>query len=516
MKAVSAAGMRELDRRTIEEHGTPGAVLMERAGAGVAAEALSFASKLPERHARRFVVLAGKGNNGGDACVTARILNEAIPRREIALHSPFYPEELSRDAAAAFKLLPPSLKNSLKLSLSAADLREGDVIIDGLLGTGARGSLREPFNMWVSLVNSSGLPVVSIDIPSGLDADDGSVGASAMTADMTVTMALPKIGMLLGEGPRRCGRLKIVDIGIPVEYVGQAEGAAEAVFADDVRQFFGREPFDAHKNVRGNVLVIGGSSLYPGAPQLASEAALRCGAGLVHMAIPNGVQLHGSLPDAIIVRRVPDGGSGFFNESSVDILRSLVEKADALVVGPGMSQEPSCAAIVRLAAGSGVPAVFDADALNLASSNPELVSGLGGKAVVTPHPGEMRRLLAGFGLHSLLEAGRFEQAKALSERLGSCVVLKGCRTAIAGAGGRIAVNSSGCPALATAGSGDVLSGLCAALLARGLDPFDSARASVFLHGLAGELAAPCGSRGVIADDLNRFIPEALKELSPLA
>ncbi len=514
MKAVDASTMRSLDRRAIEEAGIPGETLMERAGAGAASAIAEFYSKLSEAHARRFVVLAGKGNNGGDAHVVARLLPLLHPGMALSLHSICEPSELSGDAAAMFAKLPEDVKSGMKLSLAPEDLREGDMIVDGLLGTGASGALREPFKSWIESVNASGLPVVSLDIPSGLNADDGSVATCAIVADLTACMALPKYGMLVGAGPLHCGRVKIVDIGMPQRFIEEAKGLLETTFASDVRPFLGREPFDAHKNSRGSVLVIGGSRLYPGAPLLSASAALKSGAGLVYAALPKGAEINGFSPNALILRKLEDGGAGFFNEASLPELRELLAKADAVVLGPGLSSESSCEAVIRAVVNSGLPALFDADALNLIAKNPSLLSGLNPNSVFTPHPGEMKRLAEGFKIP--WSEDRASLAKAFAAKAGAVAVLKGCRSVVASPDGRCAVNGSGCPSLATAGSGDVLSGLAGALLARGFPAFDAARTAAFIHGFAGEIACPCGSRGLLADELPDLIVRAMREVSPLS
>ena len=515
MKAVDAATMRSLDRRAIEEAGIPGEILMERAGYGLSFETVLFASKLPPRHARRFVILAGKGNNGGDAFVAARLLREMNPGMALSLHCACKAETLSGDAAKMFARIPKEIKDSASFDLKDSDLREGDIIIDGLLGSGLSGEPRPPFQQWIDIVNASSLPVIAIDIPSGLDADSGKVLGCAIEADLTVTMALPKTGFFKAEGKRLSGRLRVIDIGFPKGIVDEAHSSLECITAHDIRRLFRRENFDTYKNERGHLLVIGGSRLYPGAPALSASSALKAGAGLVTLAIPEGAAPHGLVPNAIIARRLANNGAGILNESSLPVLRELLAKANAIALGPGLSTEPSCASIVKIVVESGKPCVFDADALNLIAANPSLAKGLDANSILTPHPGEMRRLASAFGLDSACANDRESVAKALAQRTGSTVILKGCRSIVASPSGELAVNSSGCAALATAGSGDILTGLAAALLSRGLKAFDAAKAATFIHGLAGELACPCGSKGLIADELPAFIAEAFKEISPL-
>ncbi len=516
MKSVDSETMRELDRKAIDG-GIPGLVLMERAGEGLALECALFADALPKRHARRFVILAGKGNNGGDAFVAARLLAKTRPALALKLHCPFDQASLSPDAAAMFAQLPPEIAKTLSKDLSASDLKEGDVIVDGLLGTGVSGAPKEPFQRWIDLANASKLPIIAIDVPSGLDADSGLQRGRAIRAALTVTMALPKSGFLRADGPALCGRVRVVDIGFPEELMAAAPSKAECFTRQDARRLLGVEPFDSFKNKRGHLLLVGGSRLYPGAPALSARAALKGGAGLVSLLIPENATPHGAIPNAVILRRAPDDGGGVFSTAALPVLEELLERASALAIGPGLSTEPACVAVLERVLASPLPCVVDADALNLLAANPWLLKGVPEKArrVFTPHPGEMRRLLPAFGIDESAKAE--DAAAALARRARATISLKGCRSVVATPDGRMSFNLSGCPALASAGSGDVLTGLLGAFLANGLEPFDAARLAAFVHGLAGELARPpCASRGLLADEVPDFIAAALMEISPLS
>lgn len=517
MKAVSGTVMRSLDRRAIEEAGIPGERLMKIAGALATSAIMEYISKLMKFDVfpRNIIVLAGKGNNAGDAFVVAKLMAN-LSEYNVFLHCVAAEEELQGDALAMFKELPDKIKGRITYGLQKSDLEIPNVlIVDGLLGTGFHGELREPFASWIRLVNESGHPVVSLDIPSGLNADTGEISGDAVTADLTVTMALPKAGMLSEEGIRRCGRIKVADIGIPPRYVEEVTEYTECTVEADVRKYLPREAFDIHKNLRGHLLVIGGSRLYSGAPALAGEAALRTSAGLVTVAIPESAHLFANPPKAMIVRKIPDSCLGFFCEDSRTGIGELLEKADAVVIGPGMGTDSNTLSVLEQVLTSGKRVLADADALNLLAGNPELAEKINADAVFTPHPGEMKRLAEAFGI----DAGqtRIEQAKALAARLRSTIVLKGAHTVVAGKDGSCAVNLSGCPALATAGSGDILSGMIGAFLANGrYTVFECARAAVFLHGYAAELAIPVGSRGLIADDLICFIPQTIRKVSVTA
>lgn len=514
MKTVTVSQMKELDRRTIEEAGITGEILMERAGAGAGRLILEFISTMPPKHVKRFVLLAGKGNNGGDAYVAARFLHEHT-NKDVQVYAVCPLDELSGDAGTHAKKLPDGVYRKVCDRLKPEDFFEGDIIIDGLLGTGIGGPLRPPYDQWISVINSLCLPVVALDIPSGLNGDDGKVEPDAILADLTITMGLPKRGMVLNRGPEFCGRLRCVDIGIPSKFVKEVKSNIEMTFAGDVSRFLSRVPIDTYKGKCGRLLVIGGSYKYRGAPFLSAVAALRTGAGLVTVAVPQSM---GDLPPAmlsLIVRRIPDNGLGTFSRDSLPELNELLKCTDAAVIGPGLTDELAVAEILRSVITVEKPMLFDADALNMLSSFPELVMNRLSHTILTPHHGEMQRLLKGCELEMLLDSDRLTKAQALAAKTESTVILKGNRTIIASIDRVVAVNSSGSPALATAGSGDVLAGITGALLARGIDAFDASVTAAYIHGLAGE-PGKFGVRGLTADDLVDMIPEAMKEISPFA
>lgn len=508
MKSFSAEAMRSLDRRTIEEYGIPGIVLMENAGSALTREVLRFVSGMAHPE---FIILAGRGNNGGDAFITAgQLFAKQYP---VALFMAGRPDELSGDAAEAFEGLPQKLKEQIQFEFSADAIGENAVIIDGLLGTGIQGPLREPFATWIRIVNESRNPVIAIDIPSGLNADDGSAEL-CITADLTVTMAAVKTGMLTGKGPNASGRIALARIGIPDGYLEDAGGDYEIFTRLDARNLLTREPFDTFKNRRGHLAVIGGSAEYCNAPFLSGEAALRSGAGLVTVMLPASADLLCNVRKALIVRRITDQSRGCFNETSLQQLEQGIGPMQALAVGPGLSHREEILPVLELLIASGKPLVLDADALNLLSLNPDLLEEKRNNIILTPHPGEMARLQNAFGLDG--SKHRIEQALDLSYVTGATVILKGSRSIAASPDGDYSINMSGCAALSTAGSGDTLTGICGALLAQGYTAYDAARLGTFIHGLCGEILAPYGSRGIIADDLADVIPQALKRILPTA
>lgn len=518
MKAVSAQTIRALDAETIRSGAADGFHLMLRAGEAAVLDILRF---FPDT--RKFIVFAGKGNNGGDGSVVAARLAEAGRRVELFLTCD--PADLSGDALEAFRLLPVSVP---VLRTPAPDCFEpGSLIIDALLGTGFSGTPRAPVDEWIRMINRSGLPVVSLDLPSGLNADDGSTPGEAVRADLTVTFELPKAGLFLGNGPKLSGRLRIPGIGIPRKLTDAAPAVLHISGPEEALAFLGREPADTYKNHRGHVLVIGGSRDYSGAPFLAAEAALRTGAGLVSAAVPDAAQSGGALPHALMIRRFPTA-NGYFpaDSDTLDALSPLLAKADAVVCGPGMGNTPASDPVLAKAMDHPGPLIVDADGLNRLGASPELRDKLSARVrertVLTPHKGEMARLLRAFQLpESEDSAGN---ACRLADRTGAFVVAKGPHSVIASPDGSSARNLSGCSALATAGSGDVLSGMIAALAASHpvrsgqLSLRQAVAAAVFLHGLTGELCAPPphSGRGVTADDLAGRIPEVLRNVSPFA
>ena len=485
--------MRELDRKAIEEYGIPGIWLMEQAGAAVArhAELLAKPFGAPD-----FIILAGKGNNGGDAFIAARILTKKqYPCQLYVTHSP---EELSGDAAEAFRRLPDWMKDSVKYTFTEQDISPESVIIDGLLGTGITGEPRLPASSWIELANESGQPILAIDIPSGLNAETGDSGC-CIQADMTVTFAAYKRGMFYGNGPQVCGMVRLAPIGFPKVLLQEETFGDTELFTEyDFRALCRKESLNTHKNQRGTLLVAGGSSSYPGAPYLAAVSALRGGAGIVTLLIPEHSEKKVA-PNALIVRSVPDNESGLWTSAAENQIEQILPSADAVVFGPGVTTDHRAIPVLKKLLSSNLPMVLDADGLNLLAEHPHLCSCLHEQVILTPHPGEFKRLQKAFSLQA---AGtRQEQAYELSLHTGATVVLKGQHTVVASPDGFITLNTSGTPALATAGSGDCLAGLCGAFLANGYPVSCAARMAVFLHGRAAERAAEAGTHGVIADDL---------------
>lgn len=516
MKTVSVQQMRELDRRTIEEAGIPGFVLMERAGFGCGEKIIDFIEdRINLNHVKRFVILAGKGNNGGDAYVAARYLYENTDI-DIIIYSICDIEELSDDSRKHAEIIIGNVDYSVKEKITVNDFRNGDIIIDGLLGTGVKGSIRNPYKQWIMTVNLLSLTVISLDVPSGLDVDTGSFEDNeCIMADMTVTIGLPKYGLVKNRGIESCGLLRCVDIGIPEKYIDEVKSDFEVFFGCDAGKYLTRLPMESYKNSVGSVLIIGGSREYYGAPFLAALTAQRSGAGMVRVAVPESIE---RIPDAalsLIVKKVKDNGAGYFCLDSLKDLKPLIDKSDVIVLGPGIGTERDTFLFVREMLKIQKPLIIDADALNIIAESPEIYHGTDSN-ILTPHHGEMKRLLEAFELERFNDHSREDKAKALAECLDATIVFKGARTVTASPDGQITVNSSGCPALATAGSGDSLTGIIAAFSAKAHEDYYLATAAaVFVHGMTGEIS-PFGNRGFIADDIHELIPEAMLRISAFA
>ena len=500
MKILTPGEMRQADAETIQSGLFSGIGLMQSAGNAAAEKILRLTNGMD----RCFHILTGSGNNGGDGFVIAARLLEQFGRDRVILHCAAPAEKLSGDALLAYQELPPDIVK--KNSLTAEDLqKDRDLVIDCLLGTGIRGEAREPVRSWIDLVNRSGCPVISIDIPSGLDGETGS--GNAVTADATLTLAAPKTGLLTGNGPSACGKLHVVPIGIPDEILNAvAPDAVPAIDTKTIRALL--RPLDpaTYKQKRGHVLILGGSASYPSAPFLAGEAALRAGAGLVTVVLPASAEIVCSVPKALIVRRAPDDGTGHFTPAALPLIQSLLPAMDAVAIGPGMTTNAGDF-LAGLPEYLTMPTLFDADALNLLAMNPELLKRLPENAVLTPHAGELKRLL---------DSTNLSETEQLAKDTGAVIIQKGpCTRIFDGRNGKTAINLSGSPALATAGSGDVLTGIVAAFLAQKYDPFTAAQIGVHLHGLAGETDTEhltrAGNTGLIADDLLIRLPEILQK-----
>ena len=491
---LDAASMRATDAWAIEEKGVPSLELMERAGEGLARV---VAQRAP---AGRIAIVCGKGNNGGDGLVAARLLRAA--GREVEPLAVWPAQWMQGDAQEQVKRLgaePPAF--------DAARLERANVIVDALLGTGATGAPRDPAGQVIEAINGARGRVVAADVPSGVDASTGEVAGAAVRAVATATFHRAKPGLWIHPGKACAGDVEVIEIGIPRG--GPAAPEIGLVGAGVLRDM-PRRTADSTKFSSGNVFVIGGSTGLTGAPTMAALAAMRAGAGYVTVGAPAALEPTFSvrLLEAMMVG-LPHEDGGLTEEAIEPALRAI-RRADAVVLGPGLGRTPGAQAFARaMFERVDVPLVIDADGLNaLAGIFPEDLPQRRWPTVLTPHAGELGRLL---DVHSdEVGRARLEHARAAAATSRAFVVLKGDDTLIAAPTGRVAVSRGGAPALATAGTGDVLSGVIGAMLAKGLAPAHAACAAVYAHARAGQLAAaPHGPDGVIASDVIRELPAAL-------
>ncbi len=493
-----AAQQRASDAWAIEQRQIPSIELMERAGAGMADV---IRDRLPEG---RVVVVVGKGNNGGDGLVVARLLRESGREVDVLLLSDA--EELRGDARANLERLPGPAPVHPR-SFEEAGLRGAAGVVDAILGTGFEGEPRDPARAAIAAINAAAGPalVFACDVPSGVDASTGEVAGSAVHAQVTVTFHAAKPGLWISPGKTHAGETVVIDIGIPEGApVRPSAGLIEAAVLDAVP----RRAHDSTKFAAGSVLVCGGSTGLTGAPSMAAESAMRAGAGYVTTLVPASLNLvfEVRLLEAMSVP-LPDKDGGL-TQAAFDPVMERAGRADALVLGPGLGRAPRTVKLARrLARRIAIPLVLDADGLNAHAGRLEALVGRPAATVLTPHGGELARLL---GCESAdVAAHRLRCVRDAATRADAVVLLKGDDTIVAAPDGRAAVSRGGAPALATAGTGDVLSGVIGAYLSKGMDPFAAACAAVFVHARAGRLAArTVGTEGVIAGDVIAQLPRA--------
>ncbi len=492
MRVLTNAEMRAADRRAIDELGIPAALLMEHAGRAVAEVVLAKAAA-----AARVAVVCGSGNNGGDGFACARWLREH--GRGVRVYLARGRPAAGGEAALHLELLE---KLGGEVVPAAPEIAAADVVVDALLGTGVERAIAGGMAEVVAWMNAAPLRV-AVDVPSGLSVDTGRAAGAVVRADVTVTLAFPKVGILTWPGCELAGEVWIADIGIP-----RALGDGARIgwtHAGDMAPLVPRRGEGDHKGTNGHALVIAGSPGKTGAALLAAEACVRGGAGLTTLATdPACFQaVQGRVREVMTAPLDVDEGA----------LAALLGGKRAVVWGPGMPTTPEAGELLRRSLPRlGVPAVLDADGLNHLAGDVAAARAATAPLVLTPHPGEAARLLG--RTTADVQADRLAAARAVAGATGAVVVLKGARTVVAAPDGRAALNASGNPGLGTGGTGDVLAGLLGALLAQGLAPWDAARLGVYLHGLAGDLAAAeVGPVGMSAGDLLPRIPRVADKLA---
>jgi NAD(P)H-hydrate epimerase len=513
MYLVTAKEMRELDRLTIEEYGTPGYVLMERAGAG-AADALL--QTFPHVRGTSVLVFAGKGNNGGDGFVMARLLKKQGVKCEVVLAAK--KKEITGDALrnlnafAKMRGKITEITEPAQLDVVQNKLHRSGLVVDALLGTGLNAPVRGLLANLIDLINMSGLPVAAVDIPSGLDADRGEPLGTAVQAELTVTFGYPKRGQIGDPGASYVGKLAVVDIGIAAEAIEKVRPRVELLTAEEVGLLVRSRRHAAHKGDFGHLLVLAGARGKSGAALLCGGAALRVGTGLVTLGGPSSLNaVFSSVLIEAMTAPLPELPDGSFCLDENAMSQAMKGKT-AIAFGPGVGVSADTVGLTRwLLRQSEAPIVIDADGLNCVATDVGMLRNAQVPVVLTPHPGEMARLLN--TTNAAIQSNRLDVARSFATEHKCHLILKGANTVIAAPDGRAWINSTGNPGMASGGMGDVLTGITGGLLAQGYPPEEACCLGVFLHGYAGDMAAEeKGEAGILARDLIERLPSGLRAL----
>jgi ADP-dependent NAD(P)H-hydrate dehydratase / NAD(P)H-hydrate epimerase len=514
MRVLNSSQMREADKRTIEDIGIPSLVLMENAGRQAVAAMEAMYTDLLDR---RVGVLCGRGNNGGDGFVVARTLVQRGV--DVAVFLLGGVADVRGDARANLEILGRlgvtvvEISDSQAWELHFSEVSDCTLIVDAIFGTGLKSPVSGLIESVIADVNASGIPVVAIDLPSGLSADSPKPIGPSIEATLTVTLAAPKLPLVLPPGETHAGDIVIADIGIPVEVIEAVEGPrVDLLTRTTMREIVSPRAPDSHKGDYGRVLIVAGSRGKSGAAHLAAVGALRSGAGLVTVATPASIQpVVAAMGAEYMTEALLDGEDGLSLEN-VDRLMEMAR--DVVAIGPGLGPARGTRDCIRqLVDRATAPLVIDADGLNAFSGQPDGLSGRDGRdVIITPHPGEMARLV-GMSTDEV-QASRLEIARNFASAHHVYVVLKGHRTIIATPDEKVFINPTGNPGMATGGTGDVLTGMIAAWLAQLLDAEAACKIAVYLHGMAGDLAeADEGEVSMTAADLAAHIGDAVLELT---
>ena len=515
MYLVTANEMQKMDLSTIESFGLPGRILMENAGRGATQ---FFLEQFKNAENKKIGVIAGRGNNGGDGFVIARYLAQKGISVTVYLLSER--QKISGDAAANLELLPPlkvpviEMPDAESFSAHQTAMRHEAIWVDAILGTGLKSDVKEFFKDMIDFINQSNKPVFAVDIPSGLNSDTGQPCGACVRADATATFAFAKTGHFLLPGADYTGNLKIIDIGVPPHIANDVGPLQYLLTPDLIRTVSLPRPLDAHKGHTGHLLVIAGSTGKTGAAVMTAMSAMRAGVGLVTLGIPASLNpiLEIHVTEAM-TEPLPETKEGVLGEASFDRIMALLSDKKCLAIGPGIGTNPETKMLVqRLLQESKKPMVIDADGLNCLIGRTEILKNFEKPIVLTPHPGEMSRLIGTTAAD--VQKDRIKCARNFAEKFNVHVVLKGARTVVAHPDGRVFINPTGNPGMASGGMGDVLTGVIAGFIAQGHSPELAAHAGVYLHGAAADsLAKNKGSFGYLATDVMNTLPEAIKRLS---
>ncbi|MBW2569395.1 MAG: NAD(P)H-hydrate dehydratase [Deltaproteobacteria bacterium] len=514
MYLVTAGEMQKMDRMTIESFGIPGRVLMENAGRG--AVQILF-DKYAGVINRRIGVIAGRGNNGGDGFVIARYLVQKGTKVTVYLLSKS--SLIKGDAAANLKLLTSLNVPVIEILDRKAFLKHRssivhqEILVDAILGTGLKSDVKGYFREVIEFLNNLNKPVFAVDIPSGLNSDTGQACGVCVRANITATFAFAKIGQILFPGANYTGDLEIVEIGIP-PYIAEEIGPRQYLLTRDmISDYLKPRPFDTHKGSMGHLLLIAGSPGKTGAATMTAMSAMRTGAGLVTLGIPRSLNpVLESQCLEVMTCSLSETIDGMFNESSFQAIVDLLPGKKCFAIGPGIGTSTETKNLVyRIIQESKVPIVIDADGLNILAEHTQILRKLKVPVVLTPHPGEMARLIKSTA--DVVQKNRINCARDFAEKFNVNLVLKGARTIIAHPDGRVFVNQTGNSGMASGGMGDVLTGIIAGLITQGYSPESATHIGVYLHGSAAdEMAKTIGPIGFLASDVMNAIPGEIRRL----
>jgi len=508
MKLVTAKQMRAIDSETIKKQNIPGPELMENAGRGIAE---NIRENIPgDTTDFKIAVFCGKGNNGGDGFVIGRYLFEY--GYDVTIYLPAPCNNLSEDAFLNFNR---AKELGMKLIAIEAceqlpDVLEADYIVDAIFGTGFSGSPRGLLSKFIHYINSTKLPVIAVDCPSGLDVNNGRCEGETVQAVSSYSLAAAKIGMYYSPGREKCGVVDIVPIGIPENVWTQFDIKENLITPEMVGKLLPQRKPDGHKGDFGKLFILAGSTGLTGAATLSAEASARSGLGLVTVGCPQTINpiLENKLTEPMTYPLPDVGKKGFLARRGLGEIRKKMAENDAVIIGPGVGTHHETKELIqRLVSKIDKPVIIDADGLNAFSKNRDILSSEHSKFVLTPHPGEFRRLIDEEIPDDLSD--KYNLVRKYAKKYNSVIVLKGSPTIIVDTDEQLYLNPTGNNGMATGGTGDVLSGIIGSFLAQGLNPLDSAIAGVFLHGLCGDLAVDdYGERSMIAGDLIEYLPDA--------
>ncbi len=515
MKIATAETMRNLDRKAIEEFGIPGMVLMENAARGTVGALLRH---FPDLASKRVGILAGRGNNGGDGFAVARyLLNRGVSCTTYVFAAR---EELKGDAAANLQVLTRmggdivEILNMEEWQVQRGRVSSCDLLIDAIFGTGLKGEVKGFFREIIEFVNSLRRPVVSVDIPSGLDSDSGKIWGACIRAGLTATFGLLKRGLLLLPGAEYCGKIILVDISLPRSAVEEEEIRDHLLEGAEFLPLLLPRDRASHKGQFGHLLVLAGSAGKTGAASMVCQAALRVGTGLITLGIPESLNsiLEVKLTEPM-TELLPETKERTLSLAGQGRILELCARKSALAIGPGLSTNAETVRLVqKLIRSTDLPCVIDADGLNALAGKLDSLRKGSNHFVLTPHPGEMARML-GTSVQEV-ENDRIQTARDFAQKYGVTLVLKGARSLVASQGGDVFINPTGNPGMASGGMGDVLTGMIGGFLAQGLTPLEAAKMGVYLHGLTGDyVARRKGERGLTAMDLVEDAPQVLNALA---